>query len=112
MLKSCGWGGVVAHVIIVSALGPHFRLGLRLGPGLDNIVSSRTLFTGQTDKRTKISIYWAPDGAKNLKSKCIVTSIFPNCRKTSAQGPMIGIIGIERRMVLTSIKRPMTLEAL
>ena len=26
------WGGVVAHVIIVSALG----LGLGLGPGLDN----------------------------------------------------------------------------
>ena len=56
MLKSYGWGGggVVAHVILVSAQGPNtafffFRgtfirlggllgqgLGLRLGPGLDN----------------------------------------------------------------------------
>ena len=75
-------------------------------------MSFRALFIGQTDRQTKISISWAPDGAKNSKSKYIVTTTFPNCRKTSAQGPMIGIIGIERRMVLTSIKRPMTLEAL
>ena len=27
---------VVAHGILLSALGPHFGLGLRLGPGLDN----------------------------------------------------------------------------
>ena len=33
-LKVMGWGGVVAHGILVSALGPHFGLGL--GPGLDN----------------------------------------------------------------------------
>ena len=54
MLKSYGWGGWVAHVILVSALGPNpsfflflgtFNqlggllgkgLGLGLGPGLDN----------------------------------------------------------------------------
>ena len=29
-------GMLVAHVILVSALGPHFGLGLGLGPGLDN----------------------------------------------------------------------------
>ena len=57
MLKSCGWvvwGGVVAHVILVSAQGPNPSffffwgtfiqlggllgqgLGLGLGPGIDN----------------------------------------------------------------------------
>ena len=38
MVKSygVGWVGWVAHGILVSALGPHFRLGLGLGPGLDN----------------------------------------------------------------------------
>ena len=49
-LKVMGWGEVVAHVIIVSALGPNPSffllwgtfiqlgglLGLGLGPGLDN----------------------------------------------------------------------------
>ena len=29
-------GYSTARVIIVSALGPHFGLGLGLGPGLDN----------------------------------------------------------------------------
>ena len=38
MLKSYGLGWVVwvAHVILVSALGLHFVLGLGLVPGLDN----------------------------------------------------------------------------
>ena len=35
-----GGGGVVAHGILVSALGPHFGLGLGLGPGLDNILEN------------------------------------------------------------------------
>ena len=29
----------VAHGILVSALGPHFGLGLGLGPGLDNFTT-------------------------------------------------------------------------
>ena len=38
VVDGMGWwgGGMGAHVIIVSALGPHFGLGLRLGPGFDN----------------------------------------------------------------------------
>ena len=36
MLKSYWWVGWEAHVILVSALGPNFGLGLGLGPGLDN----------------------------------------------------------------------------
>ena len=37
-------GGVEgAHVILVSALGPQFGLGLGLGPGLDNWLQGLTL---------------------------------------------------------------------
>ena len=35
MSAQVGW---VAYGILVSALGPHFGLGLGLGPGLDNNV--------------------------------------------------------------------------
>ena len=48
MLKSygvVGWG-VVAHVILVSALGPHFGLGLGLRPELDNRAASPGYKTG------------------------------------------------------------------
>ena len=37
-----------------------------------NIVSFRALFIRQTDERTKISIYWALDGAKKL----MITHLF------------------------------------
>ena len=37
---------MVAHVILVSALGPHFGLGLRIRPELDNRAASPGYKTG------------------------------------------------------------------
>ena len=77
MLKSYGVGGVVvAHVILVSALGPNpsFFLfwgtfiqlggllgqgpGLGLGPGLDNRMGKSNLHTGHLNGLELIVQYW------------------------------------------------------